>query len=77
MLYIVCDCCTPVCTSDSHTHILFNIKLHTPPSPVSCRTSVAIIPYYINEIRRKQDSVVHKMSHALKLWDVLCFIKFR
>ena len=29
--------------TSSHNHILFDIKLQTPPSPVSCRTSVAII----------------------------------
>ena len=63
--------------TSSHNRILFDVKLKTPPSPVSCRTSVAIIPYYINGIKRKQDSVVYKMSHALKLWELLCLIKFR
>ena len=44
---------------------------------MSYRTSVAIVPYYINEIRRKQDAVVYKMSHAPKLWELLCLIMFR
>ena len=52
-------------------------KTVDPPSPVSCHTSVAIIPYCINEIRRKQDAVVYKMSHTLKLWELLSLIMFR
>ena len=55
----------------SHNHILFDMKQQTPRSPVSCPTRVAIIPYYINEIRRKKDYVVYKIPTPKHLGSIM------